>query len=151
MQFVERPKAPGFTKLYRSINFSEIPSILPRFGYLSPPPAAIIHTGHIYPPSQLVAARARSHTRTWLLIANSCLVTFAIIVRVKIFILSALSFSVFRESFCPSPAGSSMTIMLAPPLYESDLFDSADVILGPGIDRNSLIYCTAVKYGNRRH
>jgi hypothetical protein len=40
--------------------------------------------------------------------------------------LPALSFSIFRESFGPSPAGSFTTIMLAPPPYENDIFDPAD-------------------------
>jgi hypothetical protein len=47
---------------------------------------------------------------------------------VKNFLLPVLSFSIFSESFGPSPAGSFVTIILAPPPYENDLFDSADAI-----------------------
>jgi hypothetical protein len=53
---------------------------------------------------------------------------------VKNFLLPVLSFSVFGESPGPSPAGSFVTIMLAQPPYENDLFDSADAIRTACVD-----------------
>jgi hypothetical protein len=52
----------------------------------------------------------------------------------KSFLHPALSFSIFRVSFCPSPTGSFVIIMLAPPLYENDLFDSADALRNACVD-----------------
>jgi hypothetical protein len=45
-----------------------------------------------------------------------------------------LSFPIFSESFGPSPADSFMTIMLSPPPYENDFFDSADAIRTACVD-----------------